>query len=241
MPHPNSILLAEEDSATRSFLAENLRADGYQVLEADHRQGALAKLSAHPVDLVICDVNGETLQLLDAVRQGPGLAGKLDPGVPLIVLTARPEEVTRLRFLDRGGDDVLRKPFSYPELLARVRALLRRAQRTQKPRLDSHGLRIDTVAREVRVGERLVELAGMEYALLVHLAREPTRVYTKVELLRDVWHFQAEGRTRTLDPHACRLRRKLADAGAPRLVQAIWGVGYRLAPPEPYVEAGRAA
>jgi DNA-binding response OmpR family regulator len=242
MPPTRSILLCEENDATRAFLADNLIADGYQVTLADSKAAALAKLETRQPDLVDCDVNGETLELLDAVRRSDGLASRIDPDVPLIVLTARADELARVRYLDRGGDDVVAKPFSYPELRARVRALLRRSHnRRRRPVIEIGALRIDTVTREVRVGAITVELSPMEYALLTHLAGEPTRVFTKHELLRDVWQFRAPGRTRTLDSHACRLRTKLAADGDRRWIENIRGVGYRLAAHEPSEQSGSAA
>jgi len=234
MEPTRSILLCEEDAATRAFLADNLAADGYHMLAADTKAAGLAELHARQPELVICDVNGDTLDLLDAVRQADGLASRVDPDVPLIVLTGRGDELARVRFYDRGSDDVIVKPFSYLELRARVRALLRRTDGRRRPLVIAVGaLRIDTVTREVRVGATVVEVSAMEYALLTHLAAEPRRVFTKHELLRDVWGFRARGRTRTLDSHACRLRNKLGVKGDRRWIENIWGVGYRLAALEP--------
>ena len=123
-----TILVAEEHDATRAFLADNLTADGYRVLIAPDRPAALALLStAHP-DLILVDVNGQTLALLDAIRCGDGLAGRVDPDTPLIVLSRDADRLQRIRVLERGGDDVVRKPFAYPELRARIAALLRRSQ-----------------------------------------------------------------------------------------------------------------
>jgi DNA-binding response OmpR family regulator len=242
MEPTRSILLCEEDAPTRTFLADNLIADGYQVLPAETKAAALAELETCQPDLVICDVNGDTLGLLDAVRHADGVASQIDPDVPLIVLTARSDELARVRFLDRGSDDVVAKPFSYLELRARVRALLRRCHGRQRRQVIQVGaLRIDTVAREVRVGETTVDLSATEYALLTHLAREPTRVFTKHELLRDVWGFRAQGRTRTLDSHACRLRHRLTAAGDGRWIENVWGVGYRLAALDPHERTGSAA
>ena len=235
MESTTSILLTEEDATTRAFLADNLTADGYDVVLADSKAAALAQLGTRQPELVICDVNGDTLELLDAVRRSDGLASRIDPDVPLIVLTARADELARVRYLDRGCDDVVAKPFSYLELRARVRALLRRSHgRAHRRRVIEIGaLRIDTVTREVRVGETTVELSAMEYALLTRLVGEPTCVFTKAELLRDVWGFRAQGRTRTLDSHACRLRHKLSANGDRGWIENIWGVGYRLAPLDP--------
>ncbi len=220
------ILLVDEDRATRAFLADNLTADGYEVLLADDRPSALAQLERRQPDLVVCDVNGDTLALLDAVRDADGLASRILPDTPLIVLTARADELARVRYFDRGGDDVVSKPFSYPELRARIRALLQRAHaKPASGRVRVGPLTIDPISREVRVrGQRV---SKMEFALLRALATEPTRVRTKDELLRDVWGFRSRGVTRTLDSHACRLRQKLSARGD-RFVVNVWGVGYRL-------------
>lgn len=232
---PATILLAEEDAASRAFLADNLTADGFDVVVAHDKPSALARLATHRPQLVVCDVNGETLELLDAVRGGDGLASKLDPDTPLIILTARRDELARVRYLERGGDDVVAKPFGYLELRARITAVLRRAYEPARGRVLRVGrLHIDRMARQVRLGDVVVELAGKEYALLVHLAGDPTRVYTKQELLRDVWGFRTRGSSRTLDSHAGRLRQKLRAADGGGWVENIWGVGYRLiAPADP--------
>lgn len=228
-----SILLADEDSVTRAFLADNLIADGYDVLVAQDRAAALDALRTHQPDLVICDINGDSLGLLDAVRRADGLASRMDPDTPLIILSADADALARLRYWERGSDDVVAKPLSYPELRARIRVLLRRARGHGAGPLRVGALRIDHAAREVHVGARRVELSAMEFALLRALAIAPARVHTKQELLRDVWGFRSEGRTRTVDSHACRLRTKLRAAGAPTLIENVWGVGYRL-----YASAG---
>ncbi len=131
---------------------------------------------------------------------------------------------------ERGGDDVLSKPFSYPELRGRIRALLRRAHERPPARVSRAGaLSVNHLAREVQVGEQRVELAAKEFALLQTLIAEPTRVFTREELLRGIWGHATFGHTRTLDSHAFRLRKKLAAAGpGRRLVISVWGVGYRL-------------
>ena len=129
-----TILLAEEHDVTRVFLQDNLSADGYRVLVAPDRAKALALLStAHP-DLLVVDVNGQTLELLDAVRSGEGVAGRADPDTPMIVLSRDADRLQRIRLLERGGDDVVKKPFAYPELRARIGAVLRRSQTTGRGR-----------------------------------------------------------------------------------------------------------
>jgi len=224
------ILIVEENESTCAFLAEQLAADGYEILLADSRRHALALLASHQPHLVLADINGHTLGLLDAVRGGEGLAGEIDPHTPLIVLTANADELARVRVFERGGDDVVAKPFSYPELRGRIRALLRRAHQRPPARVSRAGaLTVNHLTREVRVGEQPVELAAKEFALLQTLIVEPTRVFTREELLRGIWGHATFGRSRTLDSRAFRLRRKLAAAEPGRaLVINVWGVGYRL-------------
>jgi DNA-binding response OmpR family regulator len=188
-PTEATILLAEEHDVTRAFLHDNLSADGYRVLVAPDRAKALALLStAHP-DLIVVDVNGQTLELLDTVRSGEGIAGRADPDTPMIVLSPDADRLQRIRLLERGGDDVVKKPFAYPELRARIAAVLRRSQsrRCGRRMLRAGPVVIDVRSREVRVSERPVELSGTEYRLLVALAAEPHRVFTREELLRGVW------------------------------------------------------
>ena len=228
---PSTILLAEEHEITRVFLADNLAADGYRVLLADGRAKAMALLRTTGADLVLLDVNGETLGVIDAVRGSEGLAGAADPDTPLLVLSGDADRLQRVRLLERGGDDVVAKPFSYVELRARIVALLRRSQMRRAPQLLRAGsVEVDLAGREVRVSGRRVRLSAMEYDLLVALAAEPTRVFTRRELMRSVWGTEAFGRTRTLDSHAYRLRRKLRsdDQGQEGLVVNVWGIGYRL-------------
>jgi DNA-binding response OmpR family regulator len=152
----------------------------------------------------------------------------VDPEVPVIVLSGRVGEADRVRSFERGADDHVCKPFLYAELLARMRALLRRADgRRSRGVLRVGELTLDPATRAVRLSGRRVELAAKEFALLQALAEQPTRVYTKQELLRDVWGYLAMGNTRTLDAHAYRLRRKLKPSARPWVVN-VRGVGYKL-------------
>ena len=137
------------------------------------------------------------------------------------------DAVDRVRAFDGGCDDYLGRPFHYEELLARIRAVLRRASPPETDRIEVGTLVIDRAARRVTVAGSAVALAAKEYELLVKLAEAPRRVFTKEQLLREVWGFRSLGRTRTLDSHASRLRRKLAGAGGD-FVRNVWGVGYSL-------------
>jgi DNA-binding response OmpR family regulator len=154
-----------------------------------------------------------------------------DRNIPVILLTDPDADSTvRVRALESGADDVVPRDV-YLELRARVRALLRRASLGQAEVLEAGPIVVDHRSRQVRVGETVVRLAGREFELAGKLASDPRRVFTKSELLRDVWGIRGNGiRTRTLDSHASRLRRKLEAAGAPGVVVNDWGVGYRLLP-----------
>jgi DNA-binding response OmpR family regulator len=231
MDERESLLLVEDDEATAAFLADNLAADGYRLAAATGVGEALRAIEVRRPSLVVLDLmleDGNGLELLDRVRSADGLASRVDPHVPVIVLSGRTGDSDRVRVFGRGADDYLAKPFLYAELLARIRALLRRAQgRAARGRVQVGDLTIDPVTRRVRLGERAVDLSAKEFSLLHALAQEPSRVYTKQELLRDVWGYISMGRTRTLDAHACRLRKKLRPSGRSWVVN-VRGVGYKL-------------
>ena len=149
--------------------------------------------------------------------------------VPVIVLGApESDAVDRVRAFARGCDDFLARPFDYEELLARIRAVLRRTAQPEHEVVVAGPIRVDRATRKVTVRDRSVQLAGKEYELLLKLMCDAGRVFTKEELLREVWGFRSLGRTRTLDSHASRLRRKLQGVDDGPFVLNVWGVGYRL-------------
>lgn len=231
MGDETKVLVVEDDSATAEFLVDNLLADGFRAASAAGVGEGLRAIEVRQPDLVLLDLmlgDGHGLELLDRVRSSDGLASRLDPELPVIVLSGRAAETDRLRGFARGCDDYLSKPFSYPELHARMRAVLRRAaDRSKKGVLRVGPLVVDPITRRVRLDGQPVHLSAKEFALLHMLATDPTRVFSKEQLLRDVWGYVSMGNTRTLDAHACRLRKKLA--GAPRpFVLNLRGVGYRL-------------
>lgn len=231
-PNAPVVLLLEDHALTRRFLADNLAADGFEPVEAETVAEALAVLDITPPDVAVVDLclpDRDGLEFIREVRAAVRCGAGPDPDLPMLVLSGRANEVERLRGFDRGADDFLPKPFGYPELRARIGALLRRSRTAPRPVRRRVGpLEIDPITREVRLDGGRIELSRKEFELLTLLAREPTRVYTRDELLREVWGFQAPGQTRTLDSHASRLRRKLA-AGGHRFVLNVWGIGYRLA------------
>jgi DNA-binding response OmpR family regulator len=149
--------------------------------------------------------------------------------IPVIVLgDPDSDSVDCVRALEGGCDDFVPRPFDYEELLARIRAVLRRTAPPAREVLRAGSIEVDRSTRRVRVAGLPVALAGKEFELLLRLIGEPERVFTKEELLRDVWDFRSLGRTRTLDSHASRLRRKLTANGDGPFVTNVWGVGYRL-------------
>jgi DNA-binding response OmpR family regulator len=220
---PSAVLVAEPESETREYLGRQLRDDGFDVLDASRRSEALELAERIRPDLVLL---GE-LDLCQRLRRGePGR--NWDRNVPVILLAPSSDPVERVRALDRGADDVMGRPFAYEELLARIRALLRRSTTSTAEVLVAGELVVDRRTRRVAVGETLVTLSAKEFELLAWLAAEPHRVFTKEELLREVWGFRALGRTRTLESHASRLRKKLRVDGEDRYIVNVWGVGYRL-------------
>ncbi|HEX4438019.1 MAG TPA: response regulator transcription factor [Solirubrobacteraceae bacterium] len=202
-------------------LAHELALDGYDARPVSD----LAMLG--DVDLIVfgrASQRGAALGALRALRRGE-LAGS---GARILWMSTSSDPSDTLRAFEAGADDVIRAPFVYAEVLARLRALLRRDARTPTV-IEFDALRIDTSARVVTFDAVPVALRRREHALLVHIARAPARVYSRAELLSEVWGYRT-GTTRTLDSHASRLRRALADAGAEGWVCSTWGVGYRLAP-----------
>jgi DNA-binding response OmpR family regulator len=221
---PSAVLLAEPEAATRGFLERHLRDDGFEVFGTGAGMEALELVEAAQPDLVLL----AELELCSRLRAGePGRSWDRD--VPVILLApSQADPVDRVRAFARGVDDVVERPFVYEELLARIRAVLRRVSPSLQDRIVAGEVVVDRLTRQVTVRGTAVQLAGKEFDLVAKLATEPRRVFTKEELLREVWHFRSLGRTRTLDSHASRLRRKLCRSEDDHFVVNVWGVGYRL-------------
>jgi DNA-binding response OmpR family regulator len=220
---PNAVLVADPESETREYLGRQLRVDGFDVLDAGRRSEALELAERVRPDLVLL---GE-LDLCARLRRGePGRTW--DRNVPVILLAPSADPEERVRALERGADDVMGRPFAYEELLARIRAVLRRSSVSSTEVVAAGDLVVDRRTRRVAIRDTLVTLSAKEFELLVRLASEPYRVFTKEELLRDVWGFRAQGRTRTLESHASRLRKKLRVVETDSFIVNVWGVGYRL-------------
>ena len=221
-----TVVVCDDDEATLELLCDHLTADSYEALAAPSASDALRLCHFKQPDLMLLDLllpDAPGLDVLREVRQADGATSRYDPELPVIVLSGRGSEHDRVRGLREGADDYVVKPVHYPELAARMAAVLRRRRGAREGPRRVGDLVIDPATRSVRVGGRPVELANKEFALLRALASDPTRVFTKEELLRDVWDFRSLGRTRTLDSHASRLRRKL-DPEHARFVVNCWGV-----------------
>lgn len=225
-----TVVVCEDDAPTLELLCDHLEAERYRALPAPTAADALRLCSYKAPDLLLLDLNlpdAPGLDVLHEIRETDGATGRLDPELAVIVLSGRSADVDRVRGLGYGADDYVIKPFYLPEITARISAVIRRRRGRRGGPLRVGEIFVDASRREVRVRDRVVELANKEFSLLRALATDPTRVFTKEELLRDVWGFRSMGKTRTLDSHASRLRRKL-DPEAGRYVVNCWGVGYRL-------------
>jgi DNA-binding response OmpR family regulator len=225
-----TVVVCEDDEATLDLLCDHLTADSFAALAAPTASDALRLCQYKQPDLLLLDLclpDAGGLDVLREIRGSDGVAARVDPELPVIVLSGKAGPEDRVRGFDNGADDYLVKPFHYPELRGRIKSVLRRRSERKEGPCRVGEIVIDPARRVVRVGTRPVELSNKEFALLRQLASDPTRVFTKEELLRDVWGFRSLGRTRTLDSHASRLRRKL-DPEHCRFVVNCWGVGYRL-------------
>jgi DNA-binding response OmpR family regulator len=225
-----TILVVEDEPQIAALVRDYLEHAGFAVLLAADGERGLALARSRRPDAIVLDLGLPRLDGLDVVR-----ALRRDSDVPIVVLTARGDETDRVAGLELGADDYVVKPFSPRELVARVRAILRRAETTARPveRLVVGDLEVDVVRRRVTTGGRIVALTPTEFELLATLAREPGRVFTRGQLLDAVRGFSLETYERAIDGHVKNLRRKIEpDPGAPRYVRTVHGVGYALAEPE---------
>lgn len=225
-----SVVVCEDDAQTLELLCDHLIADRFGVLPAPTASDALRlcrykQPSLMLLDLSLPDASG--LDVLREIREADGVVSRFDPRLPVIVLTGRGAEDDRVRGLEFGADDYVVKPFTYRELRARIAAVLRRSERQRGGTCRVGDVVVDPVRRKVWVAGREVRLAKKEFSLLRVLIADPHRVFAKRELLDEVWGTRTPTKTRTLDSHASRLRRKLDPEGA-RYVINCWGVGYRL-------------
>ena len=223
------ILVVEDDKKVASFLEKGLREEGYAVDVAHDGTDGLLKASVNDYDLLLLDVMLPGKTGLEIVR---GLRAR-ESSVPVLMLTARDDRQDIVMGLDAGADDYVTKPFGLDELLARVRALLRRGGASRPDRLLYEDVELDRVThRAHRSGQRL-DLTPKEFQLLAFFLLNPDRVVRRTELLEKVWDLQFDPMSNVVDVHVGHLRRKLRDAGEGPLVHTIRGVGYVLQKEEP--------
>lgn len=229
---PEKILVVDDEKDLVDLVCYNLEKAGYRTVRAYDGEAALRKIQAEGPDALVLDLMLPQLDgwgVLKRLRAEPRGAK-----LPVLLLTARGEETDKVLGLELGADDYLTKPFSPRELVARVRALLRRAKpaapisASPGPALSFDGLDIDPAAHEVRVKKKAVELTAREFELLEYFAARPGRVVTREQLLEDLWKMDPDVETRTVDVHMRRLRQKLGSVAA--TLKTVRGVGYKFAP-----------
>jgi len=224
------ILIVDDEPNLRHTVGYNLRREGYEVVQAADGEAALAAAASQPPDLVVLDLMLPGIDGLEVSRRL-----RQQSAVPILMLTARDTEIDRVVGLEVGADDYLAKPFSMRELVARVRAILRRAeldralrQPTTPEQVGANGLTVQPGRRRVEVDGTAVTLKPREFDLLAFLARHPGQVFSRAQLLTNVWGYDYAGDTSTVTVHMRRLREKIErDPSAPRRLKTVWGVGYK--------------
>jgi DNA-binding response OmpR family regulator len=225
MSQQPNILVVEDETSIASFVAAYLRNAGYTVRTSSTAQAALTEIASEAPSLVVLDLNlpdGDGVELCRRIRKSSD--------VPILMLTARDEDVDKIIGLEVGADDYMTKPFNPRELVARVKSVLRRAaperRRSETEELSHGDLTINSGKREVYVGDEEIRLAPKEFDLLWELLDHRGIVLTRDQLLERVWGYTFAGDTRTVDVHVRQIRRKLGDASP---IVTVWGVGYKVA------------
>jgi len=227
-----SVLIVDDESNIRELVSVYMTAAGYQVLTAADGNAALAAFREHTPDLVVLDI---MIPGLDGAEVCAAI--RAESSVPVIMLTARESELDKVALLERGADDYVTKPFSPAELVARVRAVLRRTSGAEEASkreaagtaIEVGGLRVDPATREVSVDGSVIELTAREFDLLAAMASEPGVVFSRESLLERAWGFNEFVEARGVDVHVRHIREKLDDdAVKPRFIETVRGVGYRV-------------
>ncbi|MCP5516609.1 MAG: response regulator transcription factor [Verrucomicrobiales bacterium] len=224
-----NILVVEDEKKIASFVRKGLEAQGFRVEVAHDGDTGYTLAAARPYDAVVLDImlpGRDGLSILRNLRERRMT-------VPVILLTARSELNERLEGLNLGADDYLTKPFFIEELAARIQAVVRRASGTPQSILTHRDLTVNLLTREVKRGERPVELTSREFTLLEQLVRSPGRVFTRMQICEKVWGYDFDPGSNLVDVYVQRLRKKLDGPEAPGLIETIRGVGYRMKPGGP--------
>ncbi|MEC7643984.1 MULTISPECIES: phosphate regulon transcriptional regulator PhoB [unclassified Idiomarina] len=223
---PRRILIVEDEAPIREMLSFVMEQHGYQAVEAKDYDSGLAKIAEPYPDMVLLDwmlPGGSGIQLAKKIK-----SDDFTRNIPIIMLTARGEEEDKVRGLEVGADDYITKPFSPKELMARMRAVFRRVAPTvlDEP-LEIEGLKLDPVSHRISTQESSIDMGPTEFKLLHFFMTHPERVYSREQLLDQVWGTNVYVEDRTVDVHIRRLRKALHEHGYDRLIQTVRGVGYR--------------
>ncbi|MEC7513544.1 MAG: phosphate regulon transcriptional regulator PhoB [Pseudomonadota bacterium] len=224
-PKPH-VLIVEDEAALVTMLRYNLESEGYRVSEAVDGEEAILLVIEEPPDLILLDWMLPSLSGIEVCRRIRRNESARD--VPIIMLTARGEDSDRVRGLDSGADDYITKPFSPRELMARVRAVLRRSQPSDNERLVYGDIEMDLARHRVQRGGRDLHLGPTEYRLLRHFLESPGRVFSREQLLDAVWGRDVYVEARTVDVHIRRLRKTLNEGGLPDLIRTVRSAGYAI-------------
>ena len=224
-PKPH-VLIVEDEAALVTMLRYNLESEGYRVSEAVDGEEAILLVIEEPPDLILLDWMLPSLSGIEVCRRIRRNESARD--VPIIMLTARGEDSDRVRGLDSGADDYITKPFSPRELMARVRAVLRRSQPSDHERLVYGDIEMDLARHRVQRSGRDLHLGPTEYRLLRHFLESPGRVFSREQLLDAVWGRDVYVETRTVDVHIRRLRKILNEGGLPDLIRTVRSAGYAI-------------
>ena len=224
-PKPH-VLIVEDEAALVTMLRYNLESEGYRVSEAVDGEEAILLVIEEPPDLILLDWMLPSLSGIEVCRRIRRNESARD--VPIIMLTARGEDSDRVRGLDSGADDYITKPFSPRELMARVRAVLRRSQPSDNERLVYGDIEMDLARHRVQRGGHDLHLGPTEYRLLRHFLESPGRVFSREQLLDAVWGRDVYVETRTVDVHIRRLRKTLNEGGLPDLIRTVRSAGYAI-------------
>ncbi|MGE8677039.1 MAG: response regulator transcription factor [Achromobacter marplatensis] len=232
MDTPRRVLIVEDDAHIAELLRLHLRDEGYAVEHAADGIEGMRRLEEGSWDALVLDLMLPGIDGLEICKRARAMARY----TPIIITSARSSEVHRILGLELGADDYLAKPFSMLELVARVRALLRRSDAVERnARIDAgslavHGVAIDPISRTVDVDERRLDLTPREFDLLHFFARHPDKVFSRMDLLNHVWGYQHEGYEHTVNTHINRLRTKIeVDPSNPQRILTVWGRGYKFA------------
>lgn len=227
------VLIVEDEPSIVLMLERGLAAHGYQCVSADNGEDGVRMAADTTVDLVLLDIMLPGLDGQEVLKN----IRKLRPGLPILMLTARDDLRSKVRALDGGADDYLTKPFDLEELLARIRAMIRRADQPQASRIELGDLHMDFLSRRLWRGGKLIELSSREFALLEYFMRHPGQVLSRQQILSAIWDYDFDPGSNVVDVYVRYLRRKIDRPNRPSLIATVRGTGYRFDPPaEPPAE-----